>query len=726
MTFARSALASLIVILLAGCGNDNAPPPPVDPAEWCNHVAAGPSGANSVLLDWSKANAEVRYFGGDLDAGSSDVALADALEAPDALDGGTASALATYDSELLDVCALPADDRGLPVASVELQGQVAVVHPGSGTVALPAGAKAVAVDLRDLPESTGVRQAVESAVQLALKDPVNRATRVALATVGLPDEYNASNETFIDGLEGFVAEKIPGNGATALPLAFIIGDRIAPEAAEIAITLRRAQKAWLFGNPVFTAVAEACWRGIGDHGIAYRCGEFGDTSSTAAVRWPDYAPVDHSGEALDTSLSALPGLGIPTVMPSTIPGIRPLLRGLGSPREPGTLRLGDARAALMIAHGTLRLFFPYFATTGDTIDAQLAQGMDALGTTDPPDRTFVLQQLQGLSAALADGQSNLIDYSTVISTSSIPLVLEQVGGKPVVRASGVAGIAPGDQIVAVNGDPIDSFLSTQEAFVSAATDGYRVEKAMGRMLGVPGTVTLSVQNASATTDVPATAAAAATVQALRTTAQPASGTIPGTSYYYLNLDGSRLADSTTLQTELGTARASAGLVLDMRGAPAVNPIDVAARVLNAPFQSPISRAPNWLGPYRGNPAENSFSTNPIPPTFDGKLVLLVGPRTIASAEILAMLLRDAQRPNFKVVGRQSAGTVGTGTAVTLPGDFAFTFTGSEVLHADHSTFEGQGIVPDVVAAPSVQTLSASSWPANDAEVTEAVNQLNAM
>jgi hypothetical protein len=48
-----------------------------------------------------------------------------------------------------------------------------------------------------------------------------------------------------------------------------------------------------------------------------------------------------------------------------------------------------------------------------------------------------------------------------------------------------------------------------------------------------------------------------------------------------------------------------------------------------------------------------------------------------------------------VVGRESAGTNGSMTALTLPGGFGFSFTGMEVRNPDGSRFHGVGIRPDI-------------------------------
>ena len=51
-----------------------------------------------------------------------------------------------------------------------------------------------------------------------------------------------------------------------------------------------------------------------------------------------------------------------------------------------------------------------------------------------------------------------------------------------------------------------------------------------------------------------------------------------------------------------------------------------------------------------------------------------------------------------IVGRQSAGTNGNISAISLPGGFEFSFTGMEVRNPDGSRFHGIGIMPDIEVA----------------------------
>jgi len=74
----------------------------------------------------------------------------------------------------------------------------------------------------------------------------------------------------------------------------------------------------------------------------------------------------------------------------------------------------------------------------------------------------------------------------------------------------------------------------------------------------------------------------------------------------------------------------------------------------------------------------------------------------------------------KVMGRRSAGTNGNITGVMLPGGFAMTYTGMEVLFGDKSQFHGIGIVPDTETTLSAQAFKDGL----DPELIEAVTFLS--
>lgn len=86
--------------------------------------------------------------------------------------------------------------------------------------------------------------------------------------------------------------------------------------------------------------------------------------------------------------------------------------------------------------------------------------------------------------------------------------------------------------------------------------------------------------------------------------------------------------------------------------------------------------------------------------FTGKIVLLVNDITISHAEITCMALQTA--PNVTCIGSQTAGADGNVSTVTFPGGYETWITGIGVFYPDGRATQRTGIVPDIVAKPTIE------------------------
>ena len=466
--------------------------------EWCAHVAGGPSGEREVAVDLSAAHAAVRLFGPGTSFSASDPALADALDAPGALDGTGVAALERYAEALAAVCLVPTNNAGLQKARVEMSGQVAMVRPGIGPVLLPPGTRAVVVDLRGLPDTAGLREALENAVAPALRGQVLRPGRRVRSHNGLT--YRSTN-AYSNNLMIRAGAALPALGTADLPLALITGRTMPPEAVEIAGTLRLANRAWLVGEDLFAAVAETQWQGVGG-GPAMRQADAPETPGkrrglgrwglasraadllTGAGRWPDRLPADEPAGALDVVIASLPGRGGPPALALAAPA-RPPIERFGDPYEeiqPLSGRLGDVRAALLIAHGMARAFFTYFDVVGDRIDPRLMEVLANVGQVPPPSRTAFRDHLRRFAESLQDGHVYVVGYVPVRHAGAFPVFIDQVSGEPVIGRSLMPGVNAGDTIVSFDGRPVADLYAREFPLVSAATDGWRFVRATDEAL----------------------------------------------------------------------------------------------------------------------------------------------------------------------------------------------------------------------------------------------------
>ncbi|HMY21932.1 MAG TPA: S41 family peptidase, partial [Polyangium sp.] len=189
---------------------------------------------------------------------------------------------------------------------------------------------------------------------------------------------------------------------------------------------------------------------------------------------------------------------------------------------------------------------------------------------------------------------------------------------------------------------------------------------------------------------------------------------------YINLTSEVLFDINDFNIALTEAAAADGLVLDMRGFPGVDLSEVASRVIGDSWSGAIFRVAMHTGPDDVSIDEYADTFDPLEmPSYGGPIVLLVGNGSLSAAEHFSMALVDAKR--VTVVGRSTAGTDGNITGIQLPGQFAISFTGMDVRHADaqKSVFHGVGIVPDI----EVELTAAAFRDGIDPELEAAVTHL---
>jgi C-terminal processing protease CtpA/Prc len=86
--------------------------------------------------------------------------------------------------------------------------------------------------------------------------------------------------------------------------------------------------------------------------------------------------------------------------------------------------------------------------------------------------------------------------------------------------------------------------------------------------------------------------------------------------------------------------------------------------------------------------------------YSGKIVILVDEISQSQSEYTAMAFRSA--PNAIVVGSTTAGADGNVSRVALPGGLESMISGIGVFYPDKKPTQRIGIVPDVVARPTIE------------------------
>jgi hypothetical protein len=428
-----------------------------------------------------------------------------------------------------------------------------------------------------------------------------------------------------------------------------------------------------------------------------------------------------------TPIASLAGLATRGKPPTVASGTA--LRGALQPLDlsgtpPNTISLAEARAALLVAHGTVRQFFPYFGRpVPDGIDARLDETLLTLLLAKTIDRPQLHEVLERFGEVLHDGHAFVFGGAPP-TIGYFLITTEDVDGLPVVRRSATPGVRPGDTLVSVNGEPMERWLARTYRHTSAASPGYLQDKALRHLTTMTGPLEVGLRAPDGTRRT--VSVTPATLDAYRAFGGAPSLRPSGSladlgapNLYFLNLASEVTRTDADVLAALTAAQGASGLVLDMRGYPVVDHYMLAQRLISATFGSPRFTVP--IRTYASVHDEaDGFTLDPIPdaPVFKGPIVLIVGNHTASAAENFSILLVDSKR--VTVVGQPSAATDGNITDVWLPGNEVFSFTGMLVEHADGKPFHGIGIVPDQVVSATPDDFAAG----RDPELLAAIAKLS--
>lgn len=330
------------------------------------------------------------------------------------------------------------------------------------------------------------------------------------------------------------------------------------------------------------------------------------------------------------------------------------------------------------------------ATTADAYAAALLE----LGTRIPDGHTFLsghpgfkrLLRGEGFLAV----ELRWIDKQAVVTSIDAP-------------AARAAGLAIGDVVTAVDGEPMAARVARLLAFTSASTEATRYRNVMGYALGGPmGDAVLTVADArGATRDVRIARAAAWTPP------PPPTGLpyrLIGTDLGYV-----ALADLTVAQVGpmFEAFKATKGIVFDMRGYPQGTAWAIAPRINTRHATHGAMFHRRQVDPTTFQNGTFEF-LQPLPTTTDwiypGKTVMLVDDRTQSQAEHTGLFFEAASGTRF--IGTPSAGANGDVTTMVLPGGVTWMFTGHDVRHIDGRQLQRVGLQPDIVVAPTLAGIRA--------------------
>lgn len=682
--------------------------PPDDP---CSRVASVVDDGRPRPVQWSAVHAMARFFGSHDGSAAVDAALVAAFADDPRGDAER------YARALPFVCAVDAVSSGLGPATVELRGRQAWIRPGIGPVEVPEAAMVIVLDLVDLPADPALPEALEAAAAAVMPGPTAQIYLMRVFS-GLPDELRPSDGPYYHGV-GYRLSYWPGEAPITLPVAVRVGRRMAPAAARLALALRTKGVAWLVGETLYTDVAERAALPLGDRGLAIHWGRAGNRGDV-----PDHIPPD--ADTVEAWLGRYTGWAAPPLAGPDAP-VNRLMPEPYDPlaqTPPATPGPAARRAMLIVAHGALRRFFPYFDGVGDDVDARLVEVWATLDDDGPWTRRDTVNLLRRFAEAIRDGHAFV--SGGALPGLVAPIAVDHLEDEtPVVRASRDFGVRPGHVITHIDGRPAAEWYAEELTRTSAATRGYALDRASRRYLQGRDPLRLGLMDLEGDTwdvalDRVAFGGAPSSTPWHHPTGWLDAFDAPGV--YYVNLAHDVEQDVLDLLPRMQAALPDAeGLILDMRGYPGLPTLHVALLTIGGEaYRSAILEVPLWEGPAVAQMTHSqddarvvAASALEVPP-FAGPVALLVGPTSVSAAEDFAMTI--AQSAAVTVVGRRSAGTNGNITGVKLPGGLGLTFTGMRVLFPDGARFHGVGIAPDVEVWPTAAALAEGRDAALDAAI----------
>jgi C-terminal processing protease CtpA/Prc len=365
-------------------------------------------------------------------------------------------------------------------------------------------------------------------------------------------------------------------------------------------------------------------------------------------------------------------------------------------------RLADVALLWMVPQH----FYPYFDVVSTDWPAALQRALREAATASS-DSAFDAT-LDRLIAALRDGHGNVVRSGRVWVFPDVRLgwVEHRVVVTAVGDSAAAAGVRRGDEVVSVDGRPVDVALDEAEERTSGATPQWIRQVALRKMLaGAPGTVVeLGLRDPLVPNDSPRR------VRLARISAVPPADSRPAKvaelrpGVWYVDLDRVSDADVAAALPQLAEA---SGIVVDMRGYPSdVNTVSLLdhfadSTIHSARFQRPLVVRPDHQQMLF---AGEGWTIPPAAPQLHAKVAFLAGAGAISYAESTLGVVEENHLG--AIVGETTAGTNGNINPFTLPGGYTVVWTGMRVQKRNGTPHHGVGIKPTVPVSPTLQGIRA--------------------
>jgi C-terminal processing protease CtpA/Prc len=269
------------------------------------------------------------------------------------------------------------------------------------------------------------------------------------------------------------------------------------------------------------------------------------------------------------------------------------------------------------------------------------------------------------------------------------------------RLTANADLRPGDIVTDINGMPAADIRARLHPYVWGSNEGARQRNIDSLMLRTnTSTTTLGISRFGVRKDVVVRTVSTTDVasEALIVDTRPAKWRLLDGNIGYVHMGLLQTAD---VPAAMAAVFNTSAIIFDVRNYPNGTMYDIASRLNpeSRPFVTFTAPRFDQPGTVTWNAWINAGPTSPNPNYYRGKVILLGDERTQSHAEFTMMALRTA--PDVTIVGSQTAGADGNVSLIALPGGIRTYFSGLGVYYPDRSPTQRVGIVPDIVAVPTI-------------------------
>lgn len=374
--------------------------------------------------------------------------------------------------------------------------------------------------------------------------------------------------------------------------------------------------------------------------------------------------------------------------------------------RPDQLTLPEVRVSNIVnAWNCLRHGYAYWSSASAPPDALLHRALRQAYQ----DSTYVGfdHTLRVLMAPLNDGHG-FVAPAKQLPSRDVPLLLGKVENQVVVLRALTADLAaqvqPGDIVLRIDGVPARKVLRERASLVSGSPQ-LKEFQALLQLLSGPAAQPLDLKLRRGRTTwhlrlprlfIPETGRTGNLVTAQR----PDQWLAPGV--YYVDLATYHRPFSA--QAYYDTLARAKTVIFDIRGYPGEGLFDLVGMLLKAPAETTILYNLNMLRPDQEDLrlAPEVSRDAPGPRHLSGKMFFLTDANTQSYPETFLALIRAYQLGTL--VGRPTSGANGNINNYVMQGGFSISYSGLYVLNADGSRHHAIGIQPDVLVAPTIESV----------------------